>query len=62
MQSRNTLDTGTQSTKPLKPQGVSALRQTNLQAPARVGGLRVQPSPFNQRVSDDSTAWAVPAR
>lgn len=26
----------------------------------RAGGLRIQPSPFNQRVSEESTAWAAP--
>lgn len=35
-------------------------QQSVPQVLVRAGGLRIQPSPFNQRVSEVSIAWAVP--
>jgi len=60
MQALNTLDTPAPSQMPVEPQSESAQKPSAQPERVRSGGLRIQPSPFNQRVSEASTAWAAP--
>jgi hypothetical protein len=50
----------TASKPPLEPlPKVSSPTPNDRAVPMLAGGLRIQPSPFNQRVDPNSIAWAV---
>ena len=51
-----TLGTTTAKPQPAMPQSDSEAKRDEPQAQAAAGGLRVKPSFFNQRVSDDLIA------
>lgn len=54
-----TSGTSPQSQKQTNQQSKSEQKPNDQQARAHAGGLKIRPSSFNQRVSENSIAWAA---